>query len=163
MRRVYALLAALTAALTLTLGFTGTANATTVGAWGTTILPLGSGATAARAAVAYGTGYTTIAIRYTAGNAAIDGYEILTPTLTYGPDGIPASIDYSNSSALWSGTIAPHTNVTLKYTYRVDESRLNPSTLSLGLLGGNHAAWTGNFFNNLRTVTPPAPKPPFGS
>lgn len=166
MRRVYALLAALVAALTLTLGLTGPANAATaVQPWGTSIIGTGGGKITL---TSVGTGATKTAfyITYTPGDKPLDGYNILTPTLTYGPNGVVAEVDYSAPATgyMYSGTVAPHTPVTLSYVYDVPWQQLNPATMTVHI-GLEDFAWTGNLASKI--TPPPAPKPasqpPFGS
>ncbi|AII10398.1 hypothetical protein [Rhodococcus opacus] len=105
-----------------------------------------------------GTPITQIALTYTAGDQAIEGWQLMWPTLTYGAAGTPAEHNYTYSSDLFSGVVAPHTTVTLKYAYDVTYTDLNPATLSAGIGFYEDYVWSGDLASRI-TPPPPAPKP----
>ena len=83
---------------------------------------------------------TIIALRYKAGTEAIEDYNILTPTLSYGPDGTEAEVDTLPEI---NGVIVPGQSKVVSYTFNVDAAQLNPATLTVGI-GLGSATWTGN-------------------
>ena len=105
-----------------------------------------------------GTSITQIALTYTAGDQAIEGWQLMRPTLTYGAAGTPAKSNYTYSSDLFSGVVAPHTTVTLKYAYDVVYTALNPATLSAGIGFYEDYVWSGDLASKI-PPPPPAPKP----
>lgn len=97
-------------------------------------------------------GITVIGILYTPGDTAIEGYNLLTPELTYGPKGVEAESDLSNSSDTFSGVIPPGTSKLLDWAYKVPLSELSSATLTVGI-GLASPAWTGD----LATFDPTVP------
>lgn len=97
-------------------------------------------------------GVTVVGILYTPGDTAIEGYNLLTPELTYGPKGVEAESDLSNSSDTFSGVIPPGTSKRLDWAYKVPLSELSSATMTVGI-GLASPAWTGD----LATFDPTVP------
>ena len=120
----------------------GTANAGPIQPWGTVITGSGGGQIEVTH-VKTGPGVTVFSLTFTPGNKPLQGYDILTPTLT--AMGRPVAVDYGdlNTGSLWSGVVPPHGHVTLDYAYKVNFADLNPATLTVGI-GLDDFTWTGN-------------------
>lgn len=83
---------------------------------------------------------TTIALRYRAGDEAIETYNILTPTLNYGPDGTTAEVVKLPDV---SGVIVPGQSKVITYPFDVAASELSEATLTI-MVGLGSASWTGD-------------------
>lgn len=136
------------------------ASAGPIQQWGTVLHGNGGGQIEVTA-VQTGPGITVFDLTFTPGDQALQGYDILTPTLTAGPGGRPVAVDYGdrNTGSLWNGVIPPHGHATLNYAYKVDFNQLNPATMTVGV-GLDDFTWTGNVGDVWRQAPP---KPPFGS
>lgn len=84
--------------------------------------------------------HTTIALRYQAGDEAIETYNILTPTLNYGPDGTTADVVKLPDV---SGVIVPGRSKVITYPFDVAVSELSEATLTI-MVGLGSASWTGD-------------------
>lgn len=84
--------------------------------------------------------HTTIALRYKAGDEAIETYNILTPTLNYGPDGKTAEVVKLPDV---SGVIVPGQSKVITYPFDVAAKELSDATLTIKV-GLGSASWTGN-------------------
>lgn len=135
-----------------------TTTAVTSSASGSQVVPFGqpligaSGAQITVDSVEDIGGVTVIGILYTAGDSTIEGYNLLTPDLTYGPKGLDAEWNTTSSSDTFGGVIPPGTAKLLDWAYDVPLSELNPATLTVGI-GLASPAWTGD----LSTFDPASP------
>lgn len=78
-----------------------------------------------------------------ASDDVFQGYNFLTPTLTYGEAGLPADVQFSGADGFGDGvqgSIPPGSRQTVKYAYKVDLAELNPAVLTIGSL-----VWKGDF------------------
>ena len=78
-----------------------------------------------------------------ASDEVFQGYNFLTPTLTYGEAGLPADVQFSGADGFGDGvqgSIPPGSRQTVKYAYKVDLAELNPAVLTIGSL-----VWKGDF------------------
>ncbi|MBW4813373.1 hypothetical protein [Rhodococcus qingshengii] len=78
-----------------------------------------------------------------ASDEVFQGYNFLTPTLTYGEAGLPADVQFSGADGFGDGvqgSIPPGSRQTVKYAYKVDIAELNPAVLTIGSL-----VWKGDF------------------
>ncbi|MFC9355162.1 hypothetical protein ACFTZB_01065 [Rhodococcus sp. NPDC057014] len=162
MKRLLAVLAIPVAIMVAGLGLAGTASADTgpIQPWGTVLTGSGGGQielTGLRS----GPNLTVFELTFTPGDQALSGSNIFTPTLTYGPTGTVAAVDYSDVSTgiLFSGTVPPHGHATLDFAYKVPLAALNPATLTVDV-GFQDFTWTGNLADQWSA---PAPRSPFGS
>lgn len=83
---------------------------------------------------------TTIALRYKAGDEAIETYNILTPTLNYGEDGQTADVVKLPDV---SGVIVPGQSKVITYPFDVAASELSEATLTI-MVGLGSASWNGD-------------------
>lgn len=93
---------------------------------------------------------TTLAIRYAAGDEAIEAYNILTPTLNYGPDGTTAELAQLPDV---SGVIVPRQSKVVSYTFDVAASELSEATLTISI-GLGSASWNGDLEAYISELTP---------
>jgi len=93
---------------------------------------------------------TTLAIRYAAGDEAIETYNILTPTLNYGPDGTTAELAQLPNV---SGVIVPGQSKVVSYTFDVAASELSEATLTVSI-GLGSASWNGDLEAYISEIAP---------
>ncbi|WFN94191.1 hypothetical protein [Gordonia sihwensis] len=101
-----------------------------------------SGATVELQTVTQRGASTVLGVKFTAGRTNLEGYNILTPVLTYGQDGKEAAVDYAITEPV-SGIIPAGTARSVEFGYEVDKAKLNPATVTIGI-GLAEAGWHGD-------------------